>query len=216
MLLNPDFHADFLFQARAKPWRSCGAKFNRARAQPTDEPNSHPNQRKLAPARAQPTGYLSRWARASPSSAFRKDSRGFQRSSPNLSPAAAPLPHLRRRSHSEQRLEASGSFFRSGWSGSSTRSTAPSRYRRRPLLPCPVSPPRPRWLDAAITFSGWIPRLAAPQKRKLLDEGLERKREEQLKELYDGEARPLNFGWIMWGRAWGQETVYFSLHFDSI
>jgi hypothetical protein len=35
------------------------------------------------------------------------------------------------------------------------------------------------------------------QKRKLLDEGLERKREEQLKELYDGEARLLNLGWIM-------------------
>jgi hypothetical protein len=35
------------------------------------------------------------------------------------------------------------------------------------------------------------------QKRKLLDEGLERKRGEQLKELYDGEARLLNLGWIM-------------------
>jgi hypothetical protein len=42
---------------------------------------------------------------------------------------------------------------------------------------------------------------------------LERKREEELKELYDGEARQLNLGWIMGGKVLG-ETVFFSLHFD--
>jgi hypothetical protein len=57
--------------------------------------------------------------------------------------------------------------------------------------------------------------LATSQKRKLLDEGLERKREEELKELYDGRTRPLNLGWIMalWEREGFGRTVFFSLHF---
>jgi hypothetical protein len=74
--------------------------------------------------------------------------------------------------------------------------------------------PRPRWLDAAVAFFP-VGSLAASQKRKLLDEGLERKREAELKELYDGKARPLNLGWVMGGRVLG-ETVSFSLHFDIV
>ena len=72
---------------------------------------------------------------------------------------------------------------------------------------------RSQRIDAANTFFFPVGSIAASQKRKLLDEGLERKREKELNELYDGKARPLNLGWIVGGRVLG-DTVFFSLHFD--
>ena len=103
---------------------------------------------------------------------------------------------------------------RRGWSGSSTRSIPRSRYRS-PASSLPhFSPPAPSGLTLQILFFP-VGSIAASQKRKLLDEGLERKREEELKELYDGKARPLNLGWVMGGRVLG-ETVSFSLHFDIV
>ncbi|KAF8724191.1 hypothetical protein HU200_021210 [Digitaria exilis] len=56
----------------------------------------------------------------------------------------------------------------------------------------------------------------ALKKRKLLDEGLERKREAELKELLDGKDRPLNLGGIMRGRVLGEERMFLILHFDFV